>query len=61
MWITAVDGFIYNISMARCIMIDEFSNIVAVYDTDYEICLKVCASYEEAEREFNDLIQLLNQ
>lgn len=61
MWITAVDGFAYNLSVARCIMINIYNNIVAVYDADYEICLKQCTSYEEAIRQFNDLLQLLSQ
>lgn len=61
MWVTAVDGLAYNISVARCIMINVYNNIIAVYDKDHEITLKQCASYEEAVREFNDLLQLLNQ
>lgn len=61
MWVTAVDGLAYNISVARCIIINLYNDIVAVYDADYEIRLKQCASYEEAVREFNDLLQLLNQ
>jgi hypothetical protein len=61
MWIAMDDGFAYNIAAAKSIMIDKNDNIVAEYDNGHQILLRVCTSYEEAERQFNDLLQLLNQ
>lgn len=61
MWVTTSDGIAYNIKAAKSIRIDENDNIVAGYDNNHQVLLKVCTSFEEAIREFNDLIRLLNQ
>lgn len=60
MWITVSNGFTYNLKAAKSIRIDKNDNIVAEYDNGHQVLLRVCTSYEEAVREFNDLIQLLS-
>ena len=60
MWIAMTDCIAYNLKAAKSIRIDENDNIVAEYDNNHQVLLRVCTSYEEAVREFNDLLQLLS-